>query len=46
MQNVISQVGNYGEVYDNHLVLLGLTREGSLNAQWTEGGLIYAPPFR
>ena len=46
MQKVISQVGNYGEVYDEHLVPLGLTREGSLNAQWTEGGLIYAPPFR
>ena len=46
MQNVISQVGNYGEVYDKHLVPLGLTREGSMNAQWTEGGLIYAPPFR
>ena len=44
--NVIKQVGNYGEVYDRHLVPLGLTREGSLNAQWTEGGLIYAPPFR
>lgn len=46
MQKVISQVGNYGEVYDRHLVPLGLTREGSLNALWTEGGLIYAPPFR
>jgi general L-amino acid transport system substrate-binding protein len=46
MQAVISQVGNYGEVYDRHLVPLGLTREGSLNAQWTDGGLIYAPPFR
>ena len=46
MQDVISQVGNYGEVYDRHLVPLGLTREGSLNALWTEGGLIYAPPFR
>tara|TARA_B100000586_G_C20106347_1_gene427535 strand:+ start:281 stop:1360 length:1080 start_codon:yes stop_codon:yes gene_type:complete len=46
MQKVISQVGNYGEVYDRHLVPLGLERAGSLNAQWTEGGLIYAPPFR
>ena len=46
MQNVLYQVGNYGEVYDRHLVPLGLTREGSLNAQWTDGGLIYAPPFR
>ncbi len=46
MQKVISQVGNYGEVYDRHLVPLGLTREGSFNALWTDGGLIYAPPFR
>ncbi|MFL2673554.1 MAG: amino acid ABC transporter substrate-binding protein [Dehalococcoidia bacterium] len=46
MQKVISQVGNYGEVYDRHLVPLGLERAGSLNAMWTEGGLIYAPPFR
>jgi general L-amino acid transport system substrate-binding protein len=46
MQKVLSQVGNYGEVYDRHLVPLGLERAGSLNAQWTDGGLIYAPPFR
>ena len=46
MQKVISQVGNYGEVYDKHLVPLGLERAGSLNALWTEGGLIYPPPFR
>ena len=46
MQKVISQVGNYGEVYDKHLTPLGLTRDGSLNALWTEGGLIYSPPFR
>ena len=46
MQKVISQVGNYGEVYDRHLVPMGLTREGSFNALWTDGGLIYAPPFR
>ncbi|MEL6307022.1 MAG: amino acid ABC transporter substrate-binding protein [Chloroflexota bacterium] len=46
MVAVISQVGNYGEVYERNLVPLGLTREGSPNASWTEGGLIYAPPFR
>lgn len=46
MVAVISQVGNYGEVYSRNLDPLGLTREGSPNALWTEGGLIYAPPFR
>lgn len=46
MVNVITQVGNYGEVYSRNLDPLGLTREGSPNALWTEGGLIYAPPFR
>ncbi|MGJ3237507.1 MAG: amino acid ABC transporter substrate-binding protein [Anaerolineae bacterium] len=44
--DVISQVGNYGEVYARNLDPLGLSREGSPNAIWTEGGLIYAPPFR
>lgn len=43
---VVSQVGNYGEVYDRNLVPLGLERAGSPNALWTDGGLIYAPPFR
>lgn len=46
MVDVISQVGNYGEVYDRNLGPLGLTRDGSPNALWTAGGLIYAPPFR
>lgn len=43
--NVIRAVGNYGEIYDRHIVPLGVTREGSLNALWTEGGLIYAPAW-
>jgi general L-amino acid transport system substrate-binding protein len=45
--NVIKQVGNYGEVYERHVgsnTPLQLTREGSVNALWTKGGLIYAPP--
>jgi general L-amino acid transport system substrate-binding protein len=46
MQDVISQVGNYGEVYETNLVPIGLEREGTLNALWTDGGLIYSPPFR
>jgi len=43
---VISQVGNYNEVFDRNLRPLGVTREGSLNAVWTEGGLLHSPPMR
>jgi general L-amino acid transport system substrate-binding protein len=43
---VIKQVGNYNEIYARNLAPLGLTQAGSLNALFTEGGLIYAPPFR
>jgi general L-amino acid transport system substrate-binding protein len=46
MQDVIRQVGNYGEVYERNLTPIGLEREGTLNALWTDGGLIYAPAFR
>lgn len=44
MVAVISQVGNYGEIYGRNLAPLGLGR--GLNALWTDGGLMYAPPFR
>jgi general L-amino acid transport system substrate-binding protein len=46
MVQVIKQVGNYGEIYERNLAPLGLAREGSLNALWTQGGLLYSPPFR
>jgi general L-amino acid transport system substrate-binding protein len=39
---VISQVGNYGEIFEENLAPLGLQR--GLNAQWYDGGLLYAPP--
>ena len=42
----ISQVGNYGEIFARHLGPVGLTRAGSVNASWRDGGLIYAPPAR
>jgi general L-amino acid transport system substrate-binding protein len=45
--NVISQVGNYGEIYDRNVgpdTPLGLER--GVNALWTEGGLLYPPPYR
>ncbi|MAX11413.1 MAG: amino acid ABC transporter substrate-binding protein [Chloroflexi bacterium] len=46
MQNVIAQVGNFGEIYARTIEPIGLAREGSLNASWKNGGLIYAPPMR
>ena len=45
--NIITQVGNYGEVFEANLgknTKLGIAR--GLNAQWSNGGLMYAPPFR
>lgn len=46
-QAVIKQVGNYGEMYDRNVgpdTALGLDR--GINALWTEGGILYAPPVR
>lgn len=45
-RNVIVEVGNYGEIYDRNLGPLGYRREGSLNALFVDGGLMYAPPAR
>jgi general L-amino acid transport system substrate-binding protein len=45
--NVILAVGNYGEIFERNVgpnTPLGLDR--GLNNLWTEGGLIYAPPYR
>lgn len=44
--NAVSQVGNYDEIYARNLNPVGLSREGSLNASYLDGGLIYAPPAR
>ncbi len=46
MRDVIAQVGNYGEVYERYVAPLGIPREGTLNASWLDGGLMYAPPYR
>ena len=46
-KNIIAATGNYGEVFEKNLgtsTALGLAR--GLNALWTEGGLLYTPPFR
>ncbi|MDZ4765397.1 MAG: amino acid ABC transporter substrate-binding protein [Chloroflexota bacterium] len=44
---VITQVGNYGEVFERNIGVdtpFGLAR--GLNDLWTNGGLQYSPPFR
>lgn len=45
--NIIKQVGNYGEVFERNVgvnTTLGIAR--GLNALWTNGGLMYSPPFK
>ena len=45
--NIIKQVGNFGEVFERYIgkdTPLGLER--GLNAQYTQGGLVYSPPMR
>lgn len=45
MLDAITAVGNYGEIYDRNLTAtLGLER--GLNAQWKDGGVLYAMPIR
>jgi len=44
---IVKQVGNYGEMYDRNIgpdTALGLER--GINALWTNGGIMYAPPVR
>jgi general L-amino acid transport system substrate-binding protein len=40
----IKAVGNYGEMYTRNVGPLGIPR--GVNAQWKDGGLMYAPPMR
>ncbi|WP_254437468.1 amino acid ABC transporter substrate-binding protein [Ruegeria arenilitoris] len=43
----IAAGGNYGEIFAKNLgseTPIGLAR--GLNSQWTDGGLLYSPPFR
>jgi len=45
--NIVKQVGNFGEVFEKYIgasTPIGLER--GLNAQYLNGGLIYAPPIR
>ena len=45
--NIVKKVGNYGEVFERNVgenTKLQIKR--GLNAQWKDGGLMYAPPFK
>ncbi|MCL4116993.1 UNVERIFIED_CONTAM: hypothetical protein GTU68_017923 [Idotea baltica] len=45
--NAIAAGGNYGEIFERNIgekTAIGIAR--GLNAQWTNGGLLYSPPFR
>ncbi|MCG7506171.1 amino acid ABC transporter substrate-binding protein [Mesorhizobium retamae] len=42
--NIIKTVGNYGEIFDRNLKPLGWER--GYNNLWSNGGLLYSPPFR
>jgi len=45
--NAIKMVGNYAEMYNRNVgpdTPLGLDR--GVNALWTDGGVLYAPPVR
>ena len=41
---VVSQVGNYEEIYNKYGELAPLA--GSVNDLWSNGGLMYVPPYR
>ncbi len=43
---MVKQVGNYDEIFARNLNPLDIFREGTLNAPFNEGGMIYAPPAR
>jgi general L-amino acid transport system substrate-binding protein len=45
--NIVKKVGNYGEVFERNVgVNTPLAIERGLNALWTNGGLMYTPPFK
>lgn len=45
--NIVKLVGNYGEVFDRNVGKnTSLKIERGLNALWTDGGLMYSPPFK
>jgi general L-amino acid transport system substrate-binding protein len=47
MVKAIKAVGNYGEIFERNVgAKTPLALQRGLNAQWSKGGLMYAPPIR
>jgi general L-amino acid transport system substrate-binding protein len=44
--DVLTAVGNYGQIYDRAFGPEALALERGFNELWTNGGLMYSPPFR
>jgi general L-amino acid transport system substrate-binding protein len=44
-QRIVKHVGNYDEVYERNIGL-PFDLERGQNALWTDGGLMYSPPFK
>jgi general L-amino acid transport system substrate-binding protein len=45
--NIVKMVGNYGEVFERNVgKTTPLKLERGLNALWTQGGIMYTPPFK
>jgi general L-amino acid transport system substrate-binding protein len=45
--NIVKELGNYGEIFERHIgkgTPVGFER--GYNQPWTQGGLLYSPPFR
>lgn len=44
---IVKKVGNYGDVFEHNLGDQSRFKmKRGLNSQWSDGGLLYAPPFR
>ena len=47
MYNAIKATGNYGEIFERNLgASSGINIVRGVNNSWTNGGILYSPPFR
>ena len=46
VRRAIAAAGHYGEIYERTVGAIGIAREGTLNALYRDGGILYAPPYR
>jgi general L-amino acid transport system substrate-binding protein len=47
LYNSIKHVGNYAEIFERNLgEATGININRGLNELWTNGGILYSPPYR